>query len=127
MFGLHFGGFVGYSGWANKPQVSSLIFWSHWVGQITVRELHGQFELATLPNGLLLSRYTALPVLEVQDALTVARWSRIESKRVIAPPELSVQLSCQRACTCTLCAEAVHGTYRSSWRRFIHKDMSAIG
>lgn len=26
LFGLHFGGFVGYSGRANKPQVSSLIF-----------------------------------------------------------------------------------------------------
>lgn len=36
-----------------------------WIEQITVRKLHSQFELTTLPNGLLLARYAALPVLEV--------------------------------------------------------------
>lgn len=65
MFGLHFGGFVGYSGQADEPSVSTVNFRYYWFGQFTVRELHGQLELATLPNGLLLARYTTLPVLEV--------------------------------------------------------------
>lgn len=94
MFGLHLGGFVGYSGQANEAYVSSLIFHFYWVGQFTVRELHSQFELATFPNGLLLAWNTTLPVLEIQDAVAVARRSRVEPKWVIAPPELSVQLWC---------------------------------
>lgn len=56
---------------------------------LTVRKLHGQLELATLPDRLLLARNTALPVLEIEDTLRITSRPRIEPKRVISTPELA--------------------------------------
>lgn len=65
---------------------------------LTVGKLHGQLELTTLPDGLVLAGNTALPVLEVEDTLRVASWSRVKPERVVSAPELAVGLVSKMAC-----------------------------
>lgn len=58
-------------------------------GERTVRKRHGEFQEATLPDGLFLSRDATFPVLQIQNSLLGARGLRIEGKGMISAPLLS--------------------------------------
>ena len=57
----------------------------------TVREDDIKLEETTFPEGLLFARNTALPLLQIEDALGVALWFSKESERVITAPLLAIE------------------------------------
>lgn len=58
--------------------------------KLTVGKSHIQLEETTFPDGVLLSRDSAIPALHVQDSLGRANRFRDEAKDAIATPLFSV-------------------------------------
>lgn len=63
-----------------------------WLRGILIRESHGEFEQAALPDRFLLAGNSALPVLEVEDAFLGSRGLRIEREGMITTPLLAFLL-----------------------------------
>ena len=91
---LHLGGFVGNSfQQIGQLDLVLLAFGDCMDGfqTLTLRECHRHLEDAALPDGLLFTRDTTFPYLEVEDALRILDRSRPETKRVVLPPLLPIR------------------------------------
>lgn len=58
-------------------------------GANTIRKYDAELEEAALPECFILAWYSTLPVLQVENALSVALRFCVKSERVIAPPLLA--------------------------------------
>lgn len=59
---------------------------------LTFGENNAQLEESSLPQGLLLTRDTTLPGLEIENALTISLWLCVESEWMVSTPLLSLFL-----------------------------------
>ena len=83
---------------------------------LTIRERDCHLEHATLPDRLLLARYATLPLLQVEDALSVARRLCEEAERVVLAPLLAAKFG--QVSLAVMEPSRRGSPYRSSWSRF---------